>query len=69
MQSLECLDGWQSTPVDGVDMPYSNGPHNTIDSVSKQTDGDSAQDDGGGAQRQVVEEVLCGEDLDTGGSV
>lgn len=69
MQSLKCLDGWQSAPVDGVDMPYGNRAHNTTDAVPKQTNGDSAQDDGGGAQRQVVEEVLGGENLDAGGSI
>lgn len=69
MQPLERLDGGESTPVDGIDVPNSNWAHDTTDAVSKETDRDCTQNDGNGAQRQVVKEVLSGKDLDTSGSV
>lgn len=69
MQSLERLDGGESTPVDGIDVPNSNWAHDTTDAVTKKSDRDGAQNDGNGTQRQVVKEVLSGKDLDTSGSV
>lgn len=69
MQPLKRLDGGESTPVDGIDVPNSNWTHDTTDAVSKEADRDGTQNDGDGTQRQVVEEVLSGKDLDTSGSV
>lgn len=69
MQPLQRLDRWQVAPVDGVNMPHVDGPHDAGQAVAEQADGDDGQDDGGGADGEVVEEVLRGEDLDAGGCV
>lgn len=50
-------------------MPNGDGTHDTADTVTKETDGNGAQDDSCGTQWKVVEEVLSCEDHDTGGSV
>jgi len=57
------------TPVDGVHVPNSNGPHDAADSVAKQTNGYGAEDNRGRAERQVVEQVLCGKYLHAGRSI
>lgn len=69
MQPLEGLDGGQSAPVDSVDVPHSDWAHDTTNAVAKETNRDGAQDDGGGAQGQVVEEVLSRKHHDTGGCI
>mgnify|MGYP000924405807 CR=1 FL=1 len=69
MEPLQGLDGGEGAPVDGVDVPDGDGPHDAADAVAEEADGDDAEDDGGGAQGQVVEEVLGGEDLDAGRGV
>lgn len=69
MQSLESLDGGQSAPVDGINMPHSDGAHDTADTVSKEPNRNGTQNNGGSTQRQVVEEILSGENHDTGGSI
>lgn len=69
MKSLEGLDRGKSAPVDRFDVPYCNGTQHTADTIAKESNGDGAQDDGGSAQRQVVEEILGSEDGDTGSSV
>lgn len=65
MQSLEGLDSGQSRPVDSIDVPHGDWSHDTADAVTEETNRDCTQDDGGGAQRQVVEQVLSCEHLDT----
>lgn len=69
MKSLESFDRRKSAPVDCFDVPYSNRTQHTADTIAKESNGDGTQDDGGGAQRQVVEEILGCEDGDTGSSV
>lgn len=69
MKSLEGLDRGQSAPVDCFDVPYGNRTQHTADTIAEESNRDGAQDDGGGAQRQVVEEILGSEDGDTGSSV
>lgn len=69
VKSLEGFDRRKSAPVDCFDVPYGNRTQHTADTIAKESNGDGAQDDGGGAQRQVVEEILGSEDGDTGRSV
>lgn len=69
MQSLESFDGRQGTPVDSVDVPNGDRAHDTTDAITKETNGDGTQDYGGSTQRQIVEEILSGENHDTGGGI
>lgn len=64
MQPLKGLHGGEGTPVDRLDLPDGDGSHDATDAVAEETDGDDAQDDGRGAEGQVVEEVLRREDGD-----
>lgn len=68
MQTLDDLYSWQTAPVDRIDVPNTNGAHDTADTVSKQTNRDRAEDDSNWLQRQAVEDVLSSEDLTTGSS-
>ena len=69
METLESLDGGERTPIDRVNVPDGNGTQYTTQAVSKQPNRDGTQDDGGGTQGQIVEEVLRREDGDASGSV
>lgn len=69
MQALESFDGGNGAPVDGFDVPDTNGPQHAAYAVPEQTDGNDAQDNGGWLQRQVVEEVLGRENGDAGSGV
>lgn len=62
VQALKRLDRRQRRPVHRINMPHSNGPHDATDAIPKQTDGNNSQDDRGGVQRHVIEEVLGGKD-------
>ena len=63
------FDDGESTPVDRVDVPDSDGTHDTGDTIAKQPDRDGTQDHGGRAQVQVIEEVLRREHGDTRGTL
>lgn len=69
VEALKGLDRGQRTPVYGLHMPDSNRSHDPRDAIAKKTDGDDGQDDGGGANGHIVEEVLRGKDLYAGSSV
>lgn len=69
MESLEGLYSGESTPVDCLDVPDGDGTHHTANAVSKEPDRYDAQDDSGGLQRQVIEDILRREDLDASSSV
>lgn len=69
METLEGLDGRQSTPEDGFNVPDSNGTHQTAEAVAEQADRNGAQDDGGRAQREIVEQFLRRKNLRAGSSV
>lgn len=69
MESLESFDRGKGTPVDGIDVPDSNGTKNAAEAIAKQSNGDDTQHNSGRAQRQVVEEVLCREHGNASGSV
>jgi hypothetical protein len=62
MKALEGLYSRQSTPVDGLGVPDSDGTHNSTEPVSKQTNRDGAQYDGGRTKGNVIEEILCRKD-------
>lgn len=63
VQALQRLDRRQRAPVDGLDVPDGDGPHDAAEAVAEEADGHGAEHDGGAAQGQVVEEVLRREDL------
>lgn len=69
MKSLERFDHRKSTPVDCIDVPDGNGAQHPGDTVAKEPNRDDSQYDSGRAQRQVVEEVLCCEHGNGGGTV
>lgn len=55
MKSLESLDGRQTTPVDGLRVPDSDGTQNSADPVAKQANRDSTQDHSRGGEGKIVE--------------
>lgn len=67
MKTLKDLDCRKTAPVDRVNVPYADGAHDTADTVAEESNRDGAEDDCDRAQRHVVEQVRCSEDL-TGGS-
>ena len=69
MQSLEGLDCRKSAPVDRIDVPHNNRTQETTDTIAKQSNRDDSQHDGGWAQRQIIEEILCGKNGYTSGSI
>lgn len=58
MKSLENFNSRQGTPVDGINVPDRNRSHYSTDSVTKQANRDSTQDDSGRTQRHIVKELL-----------
>ena len=69
VKALQGLDSRQTAPVDSFDVPHANCSDDTTDTVTEQTDGDGAENNGGCAKRQIIEEVLGGKDENTGGGV
>lgn len=69
VKTLQGLDGRQTAPVDGFDVPHANWSDDTTDTITEQTDGDGAENNGGRAEWQIIEEVLSGKDDNAGGSI
>lgn len=63
MKTLESLHCRQSTPVNSFCVPDSDGTHHSTNTVAKQTNGNSAQDDCGRTQGNGIEKILCRKDL------
>jgi hypothetical protein len=69
MESLESFDCGKITPVDCIEMPDGNGTQDTTDAIAKQPNRDDTQNNSARGQRQVLEEVLCGEHSNTSSGV
>lgn len=69
VKTLQGLDSRQTAPVDGFDVPHANRSDDTTDTITEQTNGDGAEDNGGCAKWQIIEEVLSGKDNNTGSGV
>lgn len=59
VKALESFHNRQAPPVDSLNIPDSKRPHESTEATAKETDRDNAQDDSGGAQRKIVEQLLC----------
>lgn len=59
VKPLESFHNRQFPPIDSLNVPDSKGPHESTEATAKETDRDNAQDDSGGAQRKIVEQLLC----------
>lgn len=68
MQTLDNFHSRKTAPVYRIDVPDTDGTHNTADTISKQSDRDGTEDDCDWAEGQVVEDVRRSEDLATRGS-
>jgi hypothetical protein len=69
VKPLKSLDGGQRAPVHSIYVPYGNGTQNAADTVAKQPNRYDTQDNCCRTQGQIIEEVLRGEDVDTGGRI
>lgn len=59
MKTLESFHNRQAPPIDSLNIPDSKGPHESTEATAKETDRDDAKDDSCGAQRKIVEQLLC----------
>lgn len=59
MKLLESFHNRQATPINSLNIPDSKEPHESTEATAKETDRDNSQDDSRGAQRKIVEQLLC----------